>query len=151
MPKFVQEKYQVNYPGMPVEDAPGDWVHARTVRVKKGTPGREGRPGGDPTSRYSDLTANYNSLPPGMDIEDQEMADLRKFNESISGSFPQGHNAGDVTQNLTAKSGATGFKRLECCPTDDMYTREHNDAFYDDPEVDGQHGFVERNNYLDRL
>jgi hypothetical protein len=146
VPKFVQEKYQVNYPGMPVEDDPGGWVSLKSVRAKKGTPGPQ-------PDRHNVSSAGvlYNSLPPGMDIEDQEMTDQRKFNESISGSFPRGHNAGDVTQNLTAKSGTTGFKRLECCPTDDMYTREHNDAFYDDPEVDGQHGFVERNNYLDRL
>ena len=138
MPKFVQEKFQVNLPQEPPEDH--IWKHAGSVRVKKGTP----------SARNSGAVL-YNSLPPGMDIEDQEMADHRKFNSSIAGNYARGHNAGDVTQDCTEKSVKAGFDRKVCCPTDDMYTREHNDAFYDSPEVDGQEGFVERNNYLDRL
>ena len=39
-----------------------------------------------------------------------------------------------------------GFDRKKLLQTDDQYTREHNDAFYDDVG-----GFVERNNVLDRL
>jgi hypothetical protein len=56
-----------------------------------------------------------------------------------------------VTDDVTAGSLKTGFDRKECCPTDDQYTREHNDAFYDEVHVDGVTGFVERNNYLDRM
>jgi hypothetical protein len=38
-----------------------------------------------------------------------------------------------------------GYDKKKLLQTDDVYTREHNDAFYDDVG-----GFVERNNYLDR-
>ena len=150
MPKFVQEKFQVNLPLDPPEDH--QWMlDARGARTKKGMPGREGRPGGDPSSRHMNNAVLYNTLPPGMDIDDQEFCDSRELNFSIAGNFARGHNAGDRTQDLNATSLRKGFDRKVCCPTDDMYTREHNDAFYDSPEVDGQEGFVERNNYLDRL
>lgn len=151
MPKFVQEKYQVNVDPYDDEKNKNGWVTDVEARAKKMMPGREGLPAGDYDSRYGMLNVFYNSLPPGMDLEDQEVTDQRKFNHSIAGNHGMGKNAGDVTQDLTATSARKGFDRKVCCPTDDMYTREHNDAFYDDPEVDGQHGFVERNNMLDRL
>jgi hypothetical protein len=153
MPKFIQEKFQVNYPEVDAgaEGAGRPWASSRSARVKKGTPGREDRAGGDPQAQFMNNARFFQSLPPGMDGEDQEETDQRVFNESIAGNRARGHNAGDVTQDLTAKSVKAGFDRKECCPTDDMYTREHNDAFYDAPEVDGVTGFVERNNYLDRL
>jgi hypothetical protein len=59
---------------------------------------------------------------------------------------------GDVTNNeVNATSLRTGFARKKLLSTDDEYTREHNDAFYDAVEVDGVEGFVERNNMLDRM
>ncbi len=148
MPKFVQEKYQVTYPDYDSkqEDADNGWVTDAEARAKKMMPGREGLPGGDYRSRYSNLNAFFNSLPPGMDIEDQEVTDQRKFNHSIAGNDSIGMNAGDVTRDLTPMSLRNGFDKKECCQTDDAYTREHNDAFYDDVG-----GFVERNNMLDRL
>lgn len=136
MPKFVQEKFQVNEPNQDYSYG-NAWASFESAHTAKGTP-------------YGN-SALFNSLPPGMDIEDQETSDQRVFNKSIAGNYPVGHNAGDPTQDCTEKSVKSGFDRKPCCPTDDMYTREHNDAFYDDPEVDGQHGFAERNNYLDRL
>lgn len=151
MPKFVQEKFQVNPSPYDDEAANHIWKTDLEARAKKMLPGHEGTPGGDYDSRYDTLPVNFNTLPPGMDIEDQEVTDQRKFNFSIAGNHPMGKNAGDVTHDLNAKSARYGFDRKACCATDDMYTREHNDAFYDDPEVDGLHGFVERNNYLDRL
>jgi hypothetical protein len=151
VPKFVQEKYQVNVEPYDDESGKHAWVTDAQARAKKNSPGREGSPGGDYNSRYSDLDAFFNSLPPGMDIEDQEMTDQREFNHSNSGNYAQGHNAGDVTHDLSPLNLRRGFDRKVCCPTDDMYTREHNDAFYDSIEMDGVEGFIERNNYLDRL
>ena len=146
MNKIVQEKFQVNMPESRVE-VENSWVTDKSARVKKGLPGREGRPGGDPNSRQSSLTAFYNSLPPGTDIEDQETSDIRKFNMSISGNMAEGHNAGDVTNNeMTPDALRKGFSKKKLLQTDDEYTREHNDPFYDDVG-----GFVERNNMLDRI
>lgn len=148
MPRIVQEKFQVNYPDRDSSaENTHSWVTDRSARVKKGNPGREGSPGGDRASRAMNNALFVNSLPPGMDAEDQEFTDQRRFNHSLAGNFAQGHNAGDLTNSeLSAESLRKGFDKKKLLQTDDEYTREHNDAFYDDVG-----GFVERNNVLDRL
>lgn len=154
MSKIVQEKFEVRPAQQPNDDAKemGDrWVTDTEARAKKGMPGREGLPGGDYNSRYGTNNVLFNGLPPGMDIEDQEVVDARKMGINVAGGFPTEHAAGDRTQDLSAQSLLVGFDRKEMRPTDDMYTREHNDAFYDEVSVDGVTGYVERNNYLDRL
>lgn len=148
MPKIVQEKFQVTYPDYDSsneEDHQG-WVTDIEGRAKKGMPGREGRPGGDYDSRYLNNTLFVNTLPPGMDIEDQEICDIRKMGINVAGNFPTEHAQGDLTNDeLHPMSLRKGFDRKQLLQTDDVYTREHNDAFYDDVG-----GFCERNNYLDR-
>lgn len=158
MSKVVQEKFQVNYPQQDNDDAMGEghsgqgWITDVEARSKKNSKGREGRPGGDGDSRPMNNALMLHSLPPGMDIEDQEYCDIRRMGISFNGNMPQGEARGDVTnQEVTARSLRTGFDRKKMLSTDDMYTREHNDAFYDVVEVDGVEGFVERNNYLDRM
>lgn len=124
----------------------------RAARAKKGTPGREGRHGGsgkqgkaagDWQSKLLDKAYLYNSLPPGMDITDQELADIRQ-QRTITGGID------DVTDNPSGGDFKKGFVDCPFSPTDDMYTREHQDAFYEDVTVDGKTGFLERNNMLDR-
>ena len=151
MSKIVQEKFQVNMPQS--SGAPGtseSWVTDVQARAKKNMPGREGLPGGDSNSRFSTLNAMYHSLPPGMDIEDQENCDIRRM------------QVVDVTgyNQVSRETGASprspmqmrkGFARLNLLSSDDEYTREHNDAFYEDVTIEGESGFVERNNMLDRL
>lgn len=152
MSKVVQEKFQVD---MPFSEGPRpkseSWVTDTQARAKKNMPGREGLPGGDSNSRFSDLNAMFNTLPPGMDIEDQEVSDIRRMGMSFNGNNPIDGAAGDVTRDVTPTSLRTGFDRKKLLNTDDAYTREHNDAFYDDMVVDGDVGFVERNNMLDRM
>ena len=148
MPKVVQEKFQVTMPdynSSKEEDVQG-WTTDMEARAKKGLPGNEGPPGGDINNRYSMNNAFYNVLPPGMDIEDQEVADIRRMGINVAGNFPDKFAEGDVTNDeLHPISLRKGFDRKELLQTDDVYTREHNDAFYDDVG-----GFCERNNYLDR-
>jgi hypothetical protein len=152
MSKIVQEKFQVNMPQQRNDDAQGGWITDAQARAKKNTPGREGRAGGDSDSRFMDNAVFYNSLPPGMDIEDQEMCDIRRMGLSINGNMPEGEATGDVTnREVNATSLRTGFSHKKLLSTDDEYTREHNDAFYDVVEVDGVEGFIERNNMLDRM
>lgn len=154
MSKIVQEKFEVRPPQQPNDDAKemGDrWTTDAEARAKKLMRGREGLPGGDYNSRYANNAAMFNGLPPGMDIEDQEITDQRRMGINVAGGFPTELAEGDRTQDLSATSLKVGFDRKDMRPTDDMYTREHNDAFYDDVTVDGVTGFVERNNYLDRL
>jgi len=148
MPKIVQEKFQVNYPDRQssAENQHG-WLTDVEARAKKMMPGREGVPGGDSESRFMNNAAFFNSLPPGMDIEDQEIVDIRKMGVNVSGNMPCEYAEGDLTNNeLNKVSLRDGFHKKKLLQTDDEYTREHNDAFYDDVG-----GFVERNNYLDRM
>lgn len=155
MSRIVQEKFQLNYPQQDNDDSSsegGHWITDVQARAKKNQPGREGLPGGDYRSRYMNNNVNFNSLPPGMDIEDQEFCDIRKMGVNVSGGFPVEYAAGDRTQDLSATSLSVGFDRKKLLATDDMYTREHNDAFYDVVKnEDGEEGYVERNNMLDRM
>jgi hypothetical protein len=152
MSKVVQEKFQINYPQQGNDDSHGGWITDMQARAKKNNPGREGRPGGDGASRPMNNALHTNSLPPGMDIEDQEFVDIRRMGFSYNGNMPNGEAGGDVTNSeVNARSLVTGFDRKKMLSTDDMYTREHNDAFYDVVDVEGEEGFVERNNYLDRM
>lgn len=152
MSKIVQEKFEVRPEKNPNDDAvQGGWATDSEARAKKNLRGREGLPGGDYNSRYMNNNLMLHTLPPGMDIEDQEITDIRKMGINTQGGMGDELARGDQTVDVTPASLRVGFDRKEIRPTDDMYTREHNDAFYDTIEIDGVEGFVERNNYLDRL
>jgi len=136
MSKIVQEKFQEEFPVKP-DDGSNYWASDKSVRVKKGTPNQgEG--------------AMLNSLPPGMDIDDQELADIRHQGITMSG-------ATDVSYDCPGPgSTRRGYHRKRMKPTDDLYTNEHIDLFYGEVtvEVEGNEmetGFLERGNMLDRL
>lgn len=148
MSNIVQEKFQVTYPDYDSkneEDVQG-WCTDMEARAKKGTPGREGKAGGDSDSRFMNNAMMTLTLPPGMDIEDQEFSDIRRMGINTVGNYGSALAEGDRTQDLHPVALRKGFDRKKLLQTDDQYTREHNDAFYDDVG-----GFVERNNVLDRL
>ena len=139
---LVQEKNQLEF-GVPGEDnKDASWVMDRKARVKKGTPGREGK-GWDWESKTMDNVLAYNSLPPGSNIADQEMADVRVMRQVVAGTD-------DVTDNPKGEDFTQGYVDITMKPTDDMYTNEHVDAFYGEGKSDGKVGFLERNNMLDR-
>jgi hypothetical protein len=140
MPAILQEKYQVDYPQQRNDDARSGWVSDQSARVKKGTPGVEHHAGMDPSqNRLGRL-----SLPPGMDGEDQEFTDQHDFETVMGGQS-------DVSRDWNAEAVAKGYTRKQMRATDDEYTKAHQDAFYDEINVDGDIGFAERNNMLDRL
>jgi len=144
MTRIVQEKFQIR-PKDPKTDCEScDWASDKSARAKKGTPGREGRSGGDPRSRSMDNAVAYNTLPPGMDIDDQELLDSRAMPFSMGG-------ATDVSRDYNAAAVRDGFQRKGMLTTDDEYTNEHTDTFYGEVDVDGDVGFAERGNLLDRL
>ena len=142
MSRICQEKFQVEYPENRLDEE-CCWVSDKSARTKKGTPGREGRAGGDPSSRTMDNAVFYESLPPGEDLEDQEVSDQRVMPMTMGGES-------DVSRDWNATAVRDGWSPRRLRPTDDQYTREHNDAFYDEMTVDGVTGFIERNNMLDR-
>ena len=80
----------------------------------------------------------FNEMPPGMDItqcrsEQNDMPFVMAGESSVS-------------KDTNPESFREGFKKLDMKGTDDQYTGEHMDLFYGDAD-----GFVERNNYLDRM
>jgi len=121
---IVQEKFQVEFPEPSQNET---WVSDKSARVAKSPAGM------------------LNRLPPGSDITDQDESYQPAFRQAFSGGSDN-----DVTPDNDSQSLKQGFSRKKMRGTDDMYTREHNDAFYDEITVDGQTGFVERNNVLDR-
>jgi hypothetical protein len=143
MSKIVQEKFQEEFPQKPEGIESRHWASDKSARVKKGLPGKE-------DVHTSSEGVMFNSLPPGMDIEDQEMADIRQQYTSDGG-------ATDVSHDTPMGSDMNrGFKRKRMRPTDDLYTNEHVDLFYGEIKVeveDGEMevGFLERGNLLDRM
>lgn len=139
---IVQEKSQLEF--LPTSDDNGnEWVSEKSARVKKGVPGREGRQGWDWDSKSINNSVMYNSLPPGSDVRDAEMADIRQMRTVTAGTD-------DVTDNPKGQDFVKGFVDIAMKGTDDMYTNEHVDMFYSEATVDGKTGFLERANYLDR-
>jgi hypothetical protein len=141
MSRVVQEKFEVRPAQNPNDDGKNGWASDASARDHLGMQTRA------KNGRYEPYTGDgYNCLPPGSDISNQEVAYTRTPVEAADmGTGTQ------ATTDVTPQSLESGFDRKDMRPTDDMYTREHNDAFYDTVEVDGVEGFVERNNYLDRL
>lgn len=120
---ILQEKFQVIAP----EPSPEDhgWVSDASVLHGNATPER------------------LNQLPPGTDIGDQHLADIRRPMRVMSGET-------DVSADWNREAVGDGYKRLPMSPTEDAYTAEHVSPFYYDAKVDGEEGFAERNNMLDR-
>lgn len=141
---IVQEKFQMEYGQNRNDDSNSGWVSDKSARVKKEIPGREGRSGGDPESKTMNNALFINSLPPGTNIPDQEYADIRKMKLVMSGES-------DVSEDYNSEAVKNGFTKRKMLPTDDMYTNEHCDTFYSEMKVDGEVGFLERGNTLDRL
>jgi hypothetical protein len=146
MPGILQEKFQVDNPQQKNDDASSGWVSDRSARTKKSLPHalREGRPGGDPASQQMGNAVNYETLPPGMSIADQETTDQRQFATTMGGES-------DVSKDWNAEAVKKGFSRKQMRGTDDEYSNAHVDAFYDEIKVEGDVGFTERNNVLDRM
>lgn len=140
MSRIVQEKFEVRPPQNHNDEESG-WVSDSSARTNKNLRTRA------PKGMYESAGSALNDLPPGMNIEDQNLADIDS-QPMASGNMGNGTQ---VTTDVTSMSLRHGFDRKMLRPTDDMYTREHNDAFYDSVSVDGVEGYVERNNMLDRM
>ena len=137
MNKLVQEKYQSDYPN-PADKDPGPWASAASARRSK----RELQTRAS-SGLYESYGSGLNDLAPGMAIDRQNLSDIPEMRTVTGGTD-------DVTDNPSGGDWGKGYVPLKMRPTDDQFTREHNDAFYDEITVDGQTGFLERNNVLDR-
>ena len=119
----LQEKLQIT---VPAKDEAGEgWVSADSAR--------------DSQSDVPSFLARFNKMPPGMEIDNQCSAEINNMPLVMSGQ-------NDVSKDVNDTAFKEGFKVREMNGTDDQYTGEHVDLFYGDAG-----GFVERNNYLDRM
>jgi len=119
---LIQEKFQVEFPTPPADK---EWVSDKSVRRASGA-------------------QNLNALPPGTNIDDQHLANTRSPMRTMSGET-------DVTKDWSPNYLKKGFRRFDVKPTDDSYTGEHTDTFYGEAKSDGETGFAERGNLLDRI
>lgn len=127
----LAEYFQITVPYSEKQDDDGtEWKDVNSVHVKEGM---QHNPAGD---------QKFNQLP-RTDISVHEQRS--QFVHGFGGNT-------DVTDNLDPSSLQKGYTRREMKATDDQYAGEHCDLFYGEAvDEKGQVGFVERNNYLDRL
>jgi hypothetical protein len=126
MPGIMQEKFQVDNAPNANDDARTGWKSDSSARRTRTAPS------GSPP------------LPPGMNIASQAVSPARSFPTVTSGES-------DISADFNAPAARNGFKRLPMSGTEDEYSNAHVDSFYDEIKVDGDVGFAERNNMLDRM
>lgn len=118
-----QEKMQVTVPEPKGVEDGHEWVDANAARINTGNP----RP---------DLFRTFNKMPPGY-----KCASAREdFHHGFGGDTDV---SGDV---VNPKALGEGFSPLPMGMTDEIYTNEHENVFYEDVG-----GFCERGNFMDRL
>ena len=141
----LTEKFQISIPDYVPEDGE-QWASfdsARKTRVTtNGTIAATGRFGG------VERVNNMNEMPTGMDLDKGPAGNQMPLR--VAGST-------DVTDDVNPWDLKRGWSRKSMGMTDDEYTGQHTDYFYDavkgndDGGGPQYEGFVERANYLDRL
>ena len=130
----LAEKFQITVPykeeSVPPEDA---WTSQDSVRHNC-------------TEYVPEHGEKFNVLPPGMDITNSRNSPDDFTYSAMAGASDVSPGARDVDRINK------GFVRPDMKGTDDQYSGEHVDLFYGEAvDEKGNVGFVERNNYLDRL
>ena len=139
---LLQEKFQVTAPkNQP--DNETQWAsfeaNRHVVELKERT---------YTSNKGADLTEKItNMMPPGMFIDNQSPNFGKPFASQFSESPHVPHQG---VQGIEKDVLRKGFANEVMSPIDDMFTNEHVEEFYGEATVDGETGFVERNNYLDR-
>jgi hypothetical protein len=137
----LQEKFQVILPPKPGEDDGTEWKSFESQRKTF----QSGEVHVNNRTADEEVGGKFNFGPPGMDISDQPRVQINNMPFVMAGST-------DFSADTNLQSFDKGFKRQEMKGTDDQYTGEHVDQFYGEAvDEKGNAGFVERNNYLDRL
>jgi len=133
--KGLQEKFQTILPPQPDEDDGTEWKTFESQR-------RTYEPGvrHENNARAADeADGKFNEMP-SEDLKNQN-AMIRELAGCTDFSYDTNPEAFDK-----------GFTRRAMNGTDDQYTGEHIDHFYGEAtDEEGKTGFVERNNYLDRI
>ena len=125
----LAEKFQITLP--PKKDIPDQWVTAQSQHINTG----------HDVQMNPDHGEKFNIMPVGYDAT----CSRDKFVYGFGGDT-------DVSDGMNPKAMMRGYNRVPMKGTDDQYSGEHIDLFYGEAEdEDGNVGFVERNNMLDRL
>jgi hypothetical protein len=133
----LKEKFQITLPGKETGNEP--WATLESAQTKKNETNECNR------TSDEEIVGKFNEMPAGMDITNQFGGQNEKMGYSLSGDTT------DVSSFSPEKAFKKGFFRKEMKGTDDQYTGEHIDLFYGEAYGDdGEVGFLERNNYLDR-
>lgn len=137
MDRQLQEKFQTILPSQPLEDDGNEWVTADSQRrVQEKMRHRNN------TTPAEEVSGKFNEMPPAYELHNEN-----EILRQIAGCT-------DFSYDTTPESFHEGYMRRPMNGTDDQYTGEHADHFYGeavDVEEPSKVGFVERNNYLDRL
>ena len=137
----LQEKFEVMLPAAPKEDDGKAGVDFKAAR----NTGQTGRLHRNNTTSAEDVGGKFNFHSPGTDIGDQERSTQNQMPLSMAG-------ATDVSDHVNPETFKMGFKRHPMAGCSDEYSGEHIDLFYGEAiGDDGNEGFCERNNYLDRM
>ena len=144
-PNSLQEKFQITVPKKPRPEAGDHWLPAGSdYAARRLGSARDVIEEPFVSKNSIDMDGlKFNKMPPGMEIDNQCFG---------QGGMPLSM-AGetDVSADTNPTAFREGFKRLDMKGTDDQYSGEHMDHFYGEAVGDdGNVGFVERNNYLDR-
>ncbi len=138
----LQEKFQITVPPEPEKD--DQWDKFPFEKSPNRTTGEAGFMHSNNVDSDAEANAKFNMLPPGMEIGNQRRKRFENMPLSLAG-------ATDVAAGMSNADLTRGFSRREMKGTDDQYTGEHMDHFYGEAiDEEGNVGFVERNNYMDR-
>lgn len=139
----LQEKFQVTLSPEKDDDNGTQWKSFESARHVGDAGSVEMHDNN--TTANENVVRKTNYMPPGMEIDNQRRTRIRRMPLSMAGET-------DVSMDTNPQSFKEGFSRYELDGDDDQYTGEHVDHFYGEViDEDGNEGFVERNNYLDRL
>jgi len=130
--RSLQEKFQISS-NPPKDEPPEQWASFESARQPQNNP----KSWCPKTADDVDMR-RFNKMPADMDIP-------KEFSEQHRQPFSMGGQT-DVSKDYNKESIENGFKRVAMSGSDDQYNGEHTDLFYGDTG-----GFIERNNYLDRM
>jgi hypothetical protein len=136
----LQEKFEILLPAAPNEDDGNAWASFESARNTK----RSGQLHRNNTTSAEETDMKFNYTPTTTQAR-QERLDDTPFPRTMAGTT-------DVSADANPEAFAQGFKRHPMAGCSDEYSGEHVDLFYGEAiGDDGNEGFVERNNYLDRI
>lgn len=135
----LQEKFQVI--GPPEKEEGHEWASSKSAR----NTGQAGFLHENNKSATGPIGPKFNMLPAGMEIDNQLRSRIHQMPMTVAGES-------DVSADTNPGAFEKGFTRRHLGAADDQYSGEHMDHFYGEAvDEEGNVGFAERNNTLDRL